>query len=220
VTRTTETRPTALRRWVNLRTVSAAIGVIVLVAAVLSVKVVGIEDAQSDAPEAFDPAAFAQAQYAGTIVPYIKDNAIDLATLVTELAAGADPAEFGKSSGNGSAYAFPVTFTATAEAATPPVLPLTVSGIPADVQVVMQIGPAMSGTAIRDVTGTITFDQFTNQLEYQNVGTELNNMVKSTVLAQLDAAALEGKTVLVTGAILWGNPKFISVVPISVEVQP
>jgi hypothetical protein len=50
VTRTTETRPTALRRWVNLRTVSAAIGVIVLVAAVLSVKVVGIEDAQSDAP--------------------------------------------------------------------------------------------------------------------------------------------------------------------------
>lgn len=217
--RTTETRPTAFRRWITPRTVTAALGVIVLVAAVLSVKVVGIDEVQAGAPVAFDPVAFADTNYDKTIVPFIENNAVDLTTLVTELAGGADPADFGQSSGNGSAYAFPVTFTAVAGTATAPILPLTVDGMPSDVAVVMQIGPAMSGTAIRDVTGTITFDQFTNQLEYQNVGTELNNKVKTTVLEKLDAAALAGKTVIVTGAILWGNPKFISVVPISVEVQ-
>ena len=47
-----------------------------------------------------------------------------------------------------------------------------------DHEVVLQIGPAINGTALRDASGLITFDDFLNQLEYQNVATELNNRVK------------------------------------------
>jgi len=215
-----ESRTATLRRWITPRNVTAVIGIVVLIAAVLSVRVVSIEDDQAGAPESFDAIAFAEENYSGAIEPYIAENAIDLAFLLAELEAGTDPGEFGNSSGSGNAHAFPVTFTAVAGEATPPVMPLTIEGVADDVKVVLQIGPALSGTAIRDVTGEIPFDQFTNQLEYQNVGTELNNQVRSSVLTSLDAPSLTGKTILVTGAILWGNPKFISVIPTAIEVLP
>ena len=215
----TEQMPTGpRRRWVTPGRILALIAAAVLVAAILSVKVVSIEEATAGDPTAFDPAALAEELFSSEIVPYINENATELATVVTALADGADPATLGNSSGAGNAYAFPVTFVAVAGEATPPVLPVTVEGMPADVVVVLQIGPSVSGTAIRDVSGLIAFDQFTNQLEFQNVGTELNNLIKADVLARIDAATLAGKTIRVNGAFLAGNPTFISVVPTSIEV--
>ncbi len=61
------------------------------------------------------------------------------------------------------------------------------------------------------MTGTISFNEFTNQLEYQNVGTELNNLARSKVLDAFDAAAAQGKTVEVTGAFLRVNPNLVSI---------
>ncbi len=96
--------------------------------------------------------------------------------------------------------------------------PIAVEGLPAETVVQLQIGPALNGTALRDVSGEISFNQFTNQLEYQNVGTELNNLVRAEVLDGLEIPA--GATVQVTGAFLRVNPQLVSVVPISVEVAP
>jgi len=192
--------------------------VILVVAAALSTKVVSTEQAQADAADTFDPASYAQDHFQADIVPYIEDNAIDLTTLLTDLAGGADEAEFGNTSGASSAYAFPVTFTAVAGAPTPPTLPLTVQGVPEGTTVVLQVGPALNGTALRDVSGTVSFNEFKNQLEYQQVGTELNELVKSEVLADLDVAGLEGKTIQVTGAFLRVNPALVSVVPTAIEV--
>lgn len=213
-----EPAQTAARRRTIRRWATALVATAVLVAAVLSVRVVRIEDLEP--AETFDPAAFAAENYATEIVPQIEAEAVDLATLLAALADGTDPSEFGNTPGAGSAYAFPVTLTAVAGKATPPALPLIVEGVPSNVVVQLQIGPALNGTAIRDVTGTITFNQFVNQLEYQNVGTELNNLVRESVLAQLDVASLEGKTLLITGAFLRVNPEFVSIVPVKIEVVP
>ena len=100
------------------------------------------------------------------------------------------------------------------------ILPVTVPGVPADVTVQVQIGPALNGTALRDVTGTVSFNEFTNQLEYQQVATELNNQVRDSVLTGLDPASLTGKTITVTGAFTRVNPTLVSVVPVAFEVQP
>jgi predicted lipoprotein len=194
--------------------------VIVLVAVFFNVKVVSIADATAASPDAFDPASFAVDNYESEIVPQIEEDAVPLATLLTDLAAGADEADFGNSSGAASSYSFPVTFTGVAGTPNGGVVPITVDGTPADVTVQLQVGPALNGTALRDVTGTISFDQFTNQLEYQQVGTELNNQVKATVLDSLDVASLAGKTVTVTGAYTRVNPALVSVVPVKLEVSP
>jgi predicted lipoprotein len=191
----------------------------VLVAAAFSTKVVSIQEAEADSAGTFDPATYAEEHFEADIVPYIEDNAVDLTTLLGDLAGGADESEFGNTSGASSAYAFPVTFTAVAGAPTPPTLPLTVDGVPPGTTVVLQIGPAINGTAIRDVSGTVSFNEFTNQLEYQQVATELNELVKASVLADLDVATIQGKRLQITGAFLRVNPALVSVVPVSIEVQ-
>jgi predicted lipoprotein len=212
---TTQPRRSPVRPWM----VGVAVAVVVIVIAGFNVKVVSLEQAAAeDAARQFDPVAFVDENYESVIVPGIEDEAVDLATLLADLAAGADEAEFGNTSGASSAFAFPVTFTAVAGAVTPPVLPVTVEGVPEGTTVQVQVGPAVSGTALRDVTGTVDFNDFANQLDYQNAAGELNNRVKTDVLAAFDAAAANGRTITVTGAFLRVNPSLVSVVPISIEV--
>ena len=210
-------RRSAIRPWM----VGLSALVIVIFVASFNVKVVSLDEvAAENAAQQFDPVAFVEENYDSVIVPGIEENAVDLATLLTDLAAGADEADFGNTSGASSAYAFPVTFTAVAGTLTAPILPVTVEGVPEGTTVQVQVGPAVSGTALRDVTGTVDFNDFSNQLEYQNAAGELNNRVKSSVLNDFDAAAAAGKTITVTGAFLRVNPALVSVVPISIEVTP
>jgi len=85
--------------------------------------------------------------------------------------------------------------------------------------VMLQIGPAINGTALRDATGLVDFNDFLNQIEYANAATELNNKVKSDVLADFDPAAAEGKTVRFVGAFAYGsNPAVLQVTPVELEV--
>jgi len=214
---TSQPRRKAIRPWM----VGLVVAIVVIVVASFNVKVVGLDEvAAENAARDFDPVAFADENFDKTIVPDIQENAIDLATLLADLDGGAEESEFGNTSGASSAYAFPVTFTAVAGKLKAPILPVTVDGVPSDVTVQIQVGPALSGTALRDVTGTVDFNDFSNQLDYQQAAGELNNRVKDEVLADFDAAAAEGKTIIVTGAFLRVNPALISVVPISIEVAP
>ncbi|MWV58925.1 DUF2291 family protein [Rathayibacter sp. VKM Ac-2754] len=204
----------SLRPWM----VIAALALVVLVGAAFNVKVVSTSDADAAETQGqLDPAAYAADRF-DDIVAQVEEEAVPLPELLTQLAGGADEADFGNTSGASSAYAFPVTFTAVAGAATPPILPVTVEGVPAETTVQVQVGPALNGTALRDVTGEISFNEFTNQLEYQNVSTQLNDLVRSDVLADFDAAAAAGQTIEVTGAFLRVNPNLVSIVPVSIEV--
>ena len=90
---------------------------------------------------------------------------------------------------------------------------------PTDVKIRVQTGPAINGTELRDATGTVQFGQFTNQIEYQNAGSALNNEMKQSVLAAIDTNALAGKTVNVVGAFRLINPKSWLVTPVRLEVQ-
>lgn len=214
---TTQKSRSRIRPWM----IGAAVALVVIVVAGFNVKVVSLDDvAAENAARQFDPVAFVDENYDSVIVPYITDNAVDLATLVAALDDGADESEYGNTSGASSAYAFPVTFTAVAGDLKAPILPVTVEGLPDGVTVQIQVGPAVSGTALRDVTGEVDFNDFSNQLEYQTAANELNNRVKTTVLEGFDAAGAKGKTITVTGAYLRVNPNLISVVPISIEVAP
>lgn len=212
--------PTTKRR-VRPWMIWTLVAVVVLVAGFLTTKIVSVADAEAAASGTqFDPAAYADERFESEIVPQVEDEAIDLTTLLEDLAGGADEAEFGNTPGAGSSYSFPVEFTGVAGAPNGSVLPVTVEGVPADVTVQVQIGPAINGTALRDVTGTVSFNEFTNQLEFQEVSTEFNNRVRDGVLSEVDPATLEGSTVHVVGAFTRVNPALVSVVPVVFEVNP
>ena len=208
------------RRLIRPWMIAVGVALVVLVAAVLSTKVVTIEDAEAaESVGRFDPVEYADARFDSEIVPQIQTEAVDMATLLGDLENGADEAEFGQTPGAGSAYSFPVEFTGVAGAPNGSILPVTVEGVPAGVTVQVQIGPAINGTALRDVTGTVSFNEFTNQLEFQEVATEFNNRVRADALSGVDPAQLEGKTVHVVGAYTRVNPALVSVVPIVFEVE-
>lgn len=212
--------PAATRRgFFRLWMIWPVIGVIVLALGLATTTYVPLAEAESAAQaQSFDPASYADERFATEIVPQITDEAVDLATLLADLDGGADEAEFGHAPGAGSSYSFPVEFTAVAGAPNGSILPVTVDGVASDTVVQVQIGPAINGTALRDVTGTVSFNEFTNQLEFQEVATEFNSRVRDEVLAEVDPSALEGATIHVVGAYTRVNPDLVSVVPVVFEV--
>jgi predicted lipoprotein len=209
------TRRPRIKAWVPL-TVAL---LIVAGVGLATTKYVSAEENAAAATEgSFDPVSYADERFDSEIVPQIEEDAVDLATLLTDLAGGADEGDFGHAPGTGSSYSFPVTFTGTAGALNGSILPVTVEGVPAGTTVQLQVGPAINGTALRDVTGTVSFNDFTNQLEFQEVATEFNSRVRDGVLAEVGPIS-EGQTVTVTGAFTRVNPALVSVVPVAIEAE-
>ena len=165
-----------------------------------------------------DSAAFADENYQKTIVPYILDNSYPLAELDLEIIA--DPnvagAKYGKRDGNNAAYSVATKFTAIGGELKGDLLVLEVEGVTTPVY--LQVGPALNGTALRDVSGLVKFTDFENQLAYQDIGTKLNDKVRDTVLSGIDKTTLTGKQLDIIGAFSLFNPKQYIVIPISLKV--
>lgn len=184
-----------------------------LAAMALDTKVVRIgsgEHVPSDvfAPEAFGAAKFPEVQAA------VEKRATDAAALSAALAADKAAAvkQYGTEAGAGSVFS--VRFTGTVGEGKSGIYKVAVAGLPPELTVRVQTGPAINGTDLRDATGAIAFGQFKNQIEYQNAGSALNNAMKAAVLAGVDTAGLAGKTVTVTGVFKLVNPKSWLVTPV------
>lgn len=181
-------------------------------------------DVDAAGKQTFSATEWANEHYGDIIEPWIVENAQDAAELRGAIAADVNAAgeEFGGRSGATSAWAFPVKFTGVAGAvnAINGQMVVAVEGLPAEMEVLVQTGPAISGQALRDVTSQVEFGMFTNQIEFQTVAVELNNKVRELVLADVDAAALSGKTVNVVGTFSYSSasPNKWLVVPVKFEV--
>jgi predicted lipoprotein len=165
-----------------------------------------------------DSLAFANENYESKILPYILTNAKDLkeiadAIKVDPSAAGA---KYGNRDGDNAAYSVATTFTAVAGELKGDLLVLEVEGV--DTKLYLQVGPAINGTAIRDVSGLVSFGMFDNQLAYQDAGTKLNDKVRDLVLSKIDKTTLSGKTLKITGAFSLFNLQQYAIVPVVIEV--
>jgi len=168
----------------------------------------------------FSPAKFAQANFAK-----VQDGIVKKAVPAAALAAALkkDPAGAAKKYAAPVAGApgpeFAVSFTGTVGKGDAGTYPVTVAGVPKTLLIRIQTGPAINGTDLRDATGLYSFGQFTNQIDYQNAAAGLNDALKQRVLAKLDPAHLQGKTVSVSGAFQLINPDAWLVTPARLEVR-
>jgi len=91
-------------------------------------------------------------------------------------------------------------------------------------KVALQIGPVIRGTALRDATGFVSFNQFTNQLDYADVSKEMNHRALQAALGNTDPASLAGKTVTFFGAFTFDphskSPVLITPVKIDLQTAP
>lgn len=165
--------------------------------------------------------AFADEYYDSQIVPFVEENAVDLEILHEAILVDANAAgeEYGNRDGDSAAYSVPVTFSAQAIEYDNDLILLEVEGVEPEGSIYLAAGPALNGTAMRDVSGLIEFDMFTNQLDYQDVATKLNDKVRDLVLSEFDPiTSLEGKQLEITGAMSLFSTRNYIVMPVSIEV--
>ncbi len=191
---------------------------IVLVAMVLGTKFVSTSSSVASGPKKFSAAEYGKTEFP-KVQAAIRKRAVPAATLAQGIAAdqAAAAKKYGVDAGTGPEMS--VSFTGVATTSTSGIYTVKVAGLPAGLLVRVQTGPAINGTDLRDATGDITFGQFTNQINYQNAASALNQQMKSKVLAGVDAAHLSGKTISVVGVFQLINPTGWLVTPAELSVQ-
>lgn len=200
------------------RIIGIAAAVVVLAFLVIGTKVVSNDDPLAQSTAAFDPATFGSEHFA-EVQEGVEERAVDAAELASAIAA--DPAaaadEHAVQSSGGPVYS--TTFTGVVGEGASGIHEVAVDGLPGDLKIRVQFGPAINGTELRDATGDIEFGQFTNQIDFQNAAAALNDEVKTQVVGDIDVAGLQGKTVEITGAFTLLNPSAWLVTPVSVDVR-
>jgi predicted lipoprotein len=207
--------PAAPRR--NLL-IAAGVGILVLAAIVLDTKVVKIGSSGDVRQEAFSADEFGQKEFP-RIQAFVEQHAVDAATFGPAVLADKKAAaqQYGTASSTGAII--PVKLTAVAGTAKSGVYDLKADGVPADIHVRVQTGPAINGTDLRDAPGDIAFGHFKNQIEYQDAGSGINRAMKKAVLDPLDTANLSGKTIEIVGAFRLINPKNWLITPVKVTLK-
>ena len=198
--------------------ISLAAAVVVLGAIGFDTKVVRIGAGQDGSPQAFSPDKFGQEQFP-RIQELVVKRAIDAPTLASAVLADKAAAikQYGTESSTGAIL--PVRLSGVAGESKSGVYDLKIEGVPDDIHVRVQTGPAINGADLRDAQEDIKFGQFKNQIEYQDAGSGINRAMKKAVLDPIDAANLSGKTIDLVGVFRLINPKNWVITPVKVAVK-
>jgi predicted lipoprotein len=169
----------------------------------------------SGAAAQFNAATYVDGIWDSEVIPTISAKAVDAGTLLLAIDkdAAAATTQYGIPSATGGSPTFLIKGSGkvTKVDTSVPQGPVTVDlGGGQSVDIVT--GPVITGTALRDAMG-IKFGDFTNQIDFQNVATQLNNRAKAKVIAAIDLKALNGEELAFEGAFTLLSATRIGVVP-------
>ncbi|GAC1043256.1 DUF2291 domain-containing protein [Rhizobium sp. No.120] len=192
--------------------------VIVIGAIAADTKVVKIGSEHDVREQGFQPETFGATEFP-KVQADVEKRAVDAVTLANAVLADKKAAgeKYGVATTTGPVL--PVSLTGTFGERKANLNEFKVDGVPEGITVRVQTGPAINGTDLRDATGKIEFGQFTNQIEYQDAGSAINNEMKKATLGGLDPEKLAGKTATVIGVFKLINPKNWLVTPVKVDVK-
>jgi predicted lipoprotein len=183
------------------------------------------KEANAESPASFSPTAYVDAIWTAKLLPAVFNTAVDTRALLDALAAAPEDAmlRYGYREANG-----PVYFMVKGEGVITDLDTRSRSGLalvdvaPFDQRpdLSIQIGPVLRGNSLRDASGIVRFTDFVNQLQFADVGNELNDRVWKTVLAPLDTAKLRGRLVSFAGTLAAerdAEPALRELVPVKLE---
>lgn len=203
----------------NLKLIVGVAFVVAVVGAIaVDTTVVKIGSENDVRQQVFSPETFGAEQFP-KILANVQKRAVPAADLAAAIAADKKAAAEKYGTATSTGPVIPVTLTGTFGARKSNTNELKVDGLPPETVVRVQTGPAVNGTDLRDATGTIEFGQFTNQIQYQDAGSAINNEMKKSVFTGLDSETLDGKSATVVGVFKLINPKNWLVTPVKVEVK-
>jgi predicted lipoprotein len=197
--------------FLNRRRVIGALTVLAIGPALGACKIVAT--ARKQAPGAgdangggFDPNAMVAGIWESKVLPYLSAKAAPLPDVVA--LARANPDEAGRKYGyrakeGAEPWTFPVRVDGRIVAAETTSRAATISvDTKGDgkIAAIVQIGPAMRGTALRDSLDFVSFNDFKNQIDYAQFGKAFNQRVVQTILSHLPRDSLIGRNVAILGA--------------------
>lgn len=190
--------------------------------------VAGASGASGDpyAASAYDPNAAVAKDWDAKVVPDITRRATDFNLLRDAVAADADAAgqKYGyRDKTSDGPWNFPTKLRGTIVSVDTSSSVGTVgvdtsgSGKP---DVIVDIGPTVLGTALRDSLDFVSFSEFKNQIDYARYGTALNAYAAEHVMKALPRADLKGRTIMVTGTFSYdGTSDQPEVVPVAIALE-
>ncbi len=163
----------------------------------------------------FEAKTYVDSLWATKLLPLVRDHAADAATVLAALDKDADAAgaQYGHrpKSGDGP-WDFIVRGEGTIKAAETGLRHATITVDIAGHDAVLQIGPVIFGTALRDALPFVSFDQVVNQIQFAQVSRELNDRATTAARTDLDVAKLvAGTRIAFTGAMSAGSPPQVTV---------
>ena len=150
--------------------------------------------------DGFDAQQYVAGIWSSQVLPAYRDKAVSAQTLISALTANAAKActEYGNIPAEDSACAFMVKGTGRITSVTSSLsgTELSVALSPPSEQEIVSIdvGPAFTGTAVRDALPFIKFAQYVNQVDYAEVGIELNSLVRERVIGNANFADARGRS--------------------------
>lgn len=193
-----------------------------------TVRPIGGEKEAVSGPAVASPVAYVDSIWSARLLPAVLNGAVDTRALLDALAASPGDAaqRYGHREANGPVY-FLVkgrgTVTAVDTHSRIGLALIDVAPYDGRSDISIQIGPVLRGTALRDATGIVRFTDFVNQLQFADVGNELNGRVLKTVLAPLDFTKLKGRMVAFAGALAApeakAEPPLRELVPVELTIE-
>jgi len=154
----------------------------------------------------FDPDAMVDAIWDSKVIPYLSAKAGPLPEVVALARLNSDEAgrKYGYRAKEGSepwTYVVKIDgrIVSAETASRAGTISIDTKG-DAKVAAVVQIGPAMRGTTLRDALDFVSFNDFKNQIDYAQFGKAFNQHVVRTILSKLPRDALIGRNVTALGA--------------------
>jgi predicted lipoprotein len=168
----------------------------------------------------FNPSSYVQGIWARRVIPTVMNKAVDLPTVLAALKANPTDAErrFANQSSDG-VYNFMVKgqgrVVAINASSSDRLITIQLPGYKGQTTILMQIGPVIFGTALRDSLGFINFNQFSNQVQYQQVSDALNAQAARD-LRSINFTALQGKMITFYGAFTFVTLQQINITPVKI----
>jgi predicted lipoprotein len=205
---------------------------ILLAVAVLSgltgCKVVSNKDLAADTASStgnFDAKTYVGKIWEAKVVPAFA-QAVDLNTLLPQIAKDPDAAgkAYGHNGGSGNPWSYEVKgkgkVASVDTASRRGLITLDLAGAAPPVKVVLQIGPVVFGSALRDSLPFNQFGDFVNQIQFAQVSRALNDAAVGELRKGVDSKTLTGKTIDFTGgATIDSTSGPITVTPVALKVE-
>lgn len=177
----------------------------------------------------FNAAADVENIWADKALPDLKENAVDLAQLLTAAHGNLEAEDVAQefhghySMGDRGAVSYIVhgegVVTNVDRSKKVGTMTVKLAGYDGPVTVKLQIGPVYRGSAIRDTISFIKYEDYKNQVDWAKVSQAFHQMLDKDVIAQANPESLQGKTISFYGAFTVDGNQEILIMPIEIQTK-